>query len=324
MDRRTFISTIAGSILAAPLLAHAQQPALSVIGYLSSAETTSAPAGFRQGLREVGYVEGQTVVIERRSADGYYDRLPALAANLVSRQVAVIVCTGGNAPALAAKSATATIPIVFLTGGDPVRAGLVASLNRPGGNLTGVTTVLSALVPKRLEFLYQLVPHATATHALVNPRYPEADLQVQELREAASAIGHPIQIAKASTQSEIEAAFATLVRQRTDALLVANDPFFLSRRDQIATLAARSAIPAVYQGREHAVAGGLLSYGPNLTDAARQAGVYTGRILKGAKPADFPVLQPTTFELVVNLKTAKTLGLTIPQSVLIRADEVIQ
>ncbi len=324
MDRRTFISTVAGSILAAPLIAQAQQPALPAIGYLIAAGLPDVASGFRQGLGEAGYVEGQTVVFERRSAEGRYERLPALAAELVSRRVAVIVAAGGNAPALAAKAATAKIPIVFVSGGDPVRAGLVASFNRPGGNITGVTTVFSALVPKRLELLYQLVPKAVAIRALVNPNYPEADLQVQELREAAGAIRQQIQVVKAGTQSEIDAAFATLARQGTDAILVANDPFFDSRRDQIAALAARHAFPAIYSGREYVAAGGLISYGPSLTDAARQAGAYTGRILKGAKPADLPVLQPTKFELVINLKAARALGLKIPQSVLVRADEMIQ
>ncbi len=318
------VLALALSVLAAPLIARGQQPALPAIGYLIAAGLPNVSAGFRQGLSEAGYGEGQTVVIEKRSAEGRYERLPALAAELVSRRVAVIVAAGGNAPALAAKAATGKIPIVFLTGGDPVRAGLVASLNQPGGNLTGVTTVFSALVPKRVELLYQLVPKAAAIRALVNPNYPEADLQVQELREAAGAIRKQIQIVKAGTQSEIDAAFATLARQGTDAILVANDPFFDSRRDQIAALAARHAIPAIYSGREYVAAGGLISYGPNLTEAARQAGVYTGRILKGAKPADLPVLQPTKFELVINLKAAKALGLTIPQSVLLRADEVIQ
>jgi putative ABC transport system substrate-binding protein len=320
MDRRTFIGTVAGGILAAPLRARAQQPA---IGYLVAAGLPNVSTGFRQGLSEAGYVEGQTVVIQGRSAEGQYERLPALASELVRRQVAVIVAAGGNAPALAAQAATAIIPIVFLTGGDPVRAGLVASLNRPGGNLTGVTTVFSALVPKRLELLSHLVPKAAAIRALVNPHYPEADLQMRELQEAAGAIKRPIQVVKAGSPSEIEAAFATHARQRTDALLVANDPFFESRRDQIAALAARYAVPAIYSGREYVAAGGLLSYGPDLADAARQVGRYTGRILQGAKPADLPVLQPTKFELVINLKTAKALGLTIPQSLLGRADEVI-
>jgi putative ABC transport system substrate-binding protein len=324
MDRRSFIRSVAGTILSAPLIARAQQPALPAIGYLSSAGLPNVATAYREGLSETGYVEGRNVVIEGRSAEGRYERLPALAAELVSRRVAVIVAVGGSAPALAAKAATATIPIVFLTGGDPVRAGLVASLNRPDGNITGVTTVFSSLVPKRLELLHQLVPEAAKIGALVNPNYPEADLQVQELQEAAAAIKQQIRILKASTQRDIDAALTTLAQQRTDALLVANDPFFETHGDQIAALAARHAIPTIYSGRAYVVAGGMMSYGPSLADAARQIGIYTGRILKGAKPADLPVLQPTKFELVINLKTAKALGLTIPQSLLLRADEVIQ
>ncbi len=324
MDRRTFIGTVAGSILAAPLIAQAQQPALPVIGYLSTAGTPNTIAAFLQGLGETGYSEGRNVVIERRSAEGHYERLPGLAAELVSHQVAVIVTTGGNAPALAAKAATSTIPIVFLSGGDPVRAGLVASLNRPGGNMTGVTSMFSTLVPKRLELLHQLVPTAVAISALVNPNYQEADLQVQELQEAAGAIHEQIRVVKAGTPGEIDAAFTRLARHRAKALLVANDPYLLSRSHQIAALAARHAIPAIYWERESVAAGGLMSYGPNLTEAARQAGVYTGRILRGAKPADLPVLQPTKFELVINLKAAKALGITVPQLLLLRADEVIQ
>jgi putative ABC transport system substrate-binding protein len=324
VKRRQFI-VFAGGATACPLAVLAQQPALPVIGYLTVAERPrSGNSPFREGLREAGYVDGQNVVIEVRAAEGHYERLPALAAELVSRQVAVIVASGGGASALAAKTATTKIPIVFLSGGDPVRAGLVASLSQPGGNITGVTTVFSALVPKRLGLLHELVPKAVALGALVNPNYQEADLQVRELKEAAAAIGLQIQVVKAGTQEEIGGAFATFARQRIDALLVANDPFFDSRRDQFAALTARYAIPAIYSGREYVAAGGLMSYGPSLAALSRQVGVYTGRILKGAKPADLPVLQPTKFELVINLKAAKTLGLTIPQSLLLRADEVIQ
>ena len=236
----------------------------------------------------------------------------------------MIVTAGGNAPALAAKAATNTIPIVFLSGGDPVRAGLVASLNRPGGNITGVTYEFSELTPTRLELLHQLVPRAVAISALVNPNYQEADLQVQRLREAAGAMRLQIQIVKAATAGDIDAAFTLIAQRRAKALLVANDPFFFNSTDQIAALAARHAIPTIYFEREFVVAGGLMSYGPNLTDAYRRGGIYTGRILRGAKPADLPVEQPTKFELVVNLKTAKALGVTVPQSILLRADEVIQ
>jgi putative ABC transport system substrate-binding protein len=324
MDRRTFIRTVVGGLFAAPCIARAQQQAVPVIGYLSTAVHPNVAAAFRRGLNETGYVEGQNVVIQERSAEGHYEWLPRLAAELVGGQVAVIVAAGGNTPALAAKAATVKIPVVFLTGGDPVRAGLVTSLNRPGGNITGVTTVYSALVPKRLELLHQLVPKAAAIGALVNPNYPEADLQLRELQEAAATIKQQIRVVRADTQRDIDAAFASFAQQGTDALLVANDPFFESRGNQIAALAARHAIPVIYSGRLFVEAGGLMSYGASLTDAARQAGVYAGRILKGAKPADLPVLQPTKFELVINLKTAKALGLTIPPSLLLRADQVIE
>jgi putative ABC transport system substrate-binding protein len=322
------VALLALAILAVPLGAPAQDSAIPVVGFLSS--TLPGPympfvAAFRQGLNEAGYVEGKNVAIEFRWADGHYDRLPALASDLVRRQVAVLVAVGGNAPALAAKAATATIPIVFLSGGvDPVKAGLVASLNRPGGNVTGVNTIFTELVPKRLELLHQLIPKATAIGALVNPNYPDVDLQRRELQEAARAIRQQIHVVNAGAERELDVAFATLVQQRTDALLVANDPFFVSRRDQIAALAARHSIPAIYSGREYVAAGGLMSYGPSLAYVFRRGGIYAGRVLKGAKPADLPVEQPTQFELIINLKTAKALGLTIPQSVLLRADQVIQ
>jgi putative ABC transport system substrate-binding protein len=321
VKRRQFIVFAAGAV-GWPLTVPAQQPALPVIGYLSTAGRSTA--NFREGLRETGYVDGQNVVIEVRSAEGHYERLPALAAELVNRQVAVIVASGGGAPVLAAKAATTKIPIVFITGGDPVRAGLVASLSQPGGNITGVTTVFSALIPKRLGLLHELVPKAVTLGALVNPNYQEADLQERELKEAAAAIGLQIEVVKAGTQREIDSALATFAQQRIDALLVANDPFFDNRRDQFAALTARYAIPAIYSGREYVAAGGLMSYGPSLADAGRQVGIYAGRILKGAKPADLPVLQPTKFELVINTKTAKALGLAIPRDLLLRADEVIQ
>ena len=312
--------------ISAPI-ALSQQRVLPVIGFLSTAEApnfTFVTAGLRQGLSEAGYVAGQNVLIEQRWAEGHYERLPRLASELVDRQVGVIVAAGGNAPALAARRATPHIPIVFLSGGDPVRAGLVASLARPGGNITGVTTELSALVQKLLGLLHELMPKAVAIGALVNPNYPEADLQVRDLHAAGVAIRQKIHVVNASTQGEIDTAFATLARQRSDALLVVNDPFFASRANQLAALAARYAIPAIYAGREYVTAGGLLSYGPSLTEAARLVGTYTGRILKGAKPADLPVVQLDKFELVINLATAKTLGVAIPQSLLLRADDVIQ
>jgi len=315
---------VALAILAAPPVAQAQPPPVPVIGYLRTAGIMKTIPAFLQGLSETGYREGQNVAIEYRSAEGQYERLPTLAAELVSRKVAVIVTAGGNAPALAAKAATSTIPIVFLSGGDPVKAGLVASLNRPGGNITGVTYVFSTLTAKRLELLHQLVPGAGVISALVNPNYHEADFQGQELQEAARALHLQLRKVTAGTPAEIDAAFTRLAQQRAKALLVANDPFLLSRSEQIATQAARHAIPTIYWERESVTAGGLLSYGPSLTDAYHRGGIYTGRILGGAKPADLPVEQPTTFELVINQKTAKALGLTIPQSILIRADEVIQ
>lgn len=326
MKRRNFV-VLLGAAAVAPLSARAQQAAMPTIGFLSSRSSdTSAPfvAAFRHGLSEAGFNEGRNVAIEYRWADGHYDRLPGLAADLVSRKVAVIVATGGNGPAQAAKAATRTIPIVFVSGGDPVRAGLVASLSRPGGNVTGVSSILSALVAKRLELLEQLVPKVTVIGVLVNPDYPDSDLQLRELQEAAGTIKQRILVERASTEGSIDTAFATLVQARVDALLVANDPFFASRRDRITALAARHAIAAFYSGREFVDAGGLISYGPSLSDAFQQAGSYTGKVLNGMKPADLPVMQPTQFELVVNLKTAKALGLTIPPSILARADEVIE
>ena len=324
MERRTFIGGAALAVFSVPKLGWAQQPSSRRIGYLGVAGNPSAASSFRQGLNEAGYIEGRNVLIDVRSADGRYERLQALAADLITRQPAVIVAVGGNAPALAVKAVTQRIPIVFLTGGDPVRAGLVASLNRPGGNITGVTTVFSALVPKRFELLRQLVPNAASIGALVNPNYSEADLQTRELEEAASAMKHRIHILDAGTPADIDASFATFAKLGTEALIVANDPFFESRRKQIAALAARHRVPVIYSGREYVVDGGLISYGASLAEAGRIVGKYTGRILDGAKPNDLPVLQPTKFELVINVNTAKALGLAIPESLLLRADEVIE
>ena len=326
MRRRDLIVGIAGAALARPRIGLAQQ-AMPVIGFLSSrspGESASDVAAFRQGLQETGYIDGENVAIEYRWAEGQYERLPALAGELVRRQVAVIFVAGSTAPALAAKAATTTIPIVFVAGGDPVRVGLVSSLSRPGGNVTGVTLIFSSLTPKLLDLLHQLVPGAAAIAALVNPNYPDVDLQLGELQDAGAAIKQRVHIVRAATERDIDAAFATLAQQRADALLVANDPFFVSRRDQMVPLAARYAIPAIYFAREFVAAGGLISYGPSISYAFRQGGIYAGRVLKGARPADLPVLQPTNFELVVNLKTAKALGITIPQSILYRADEVIE
>ena len=324
--RRKFVSLL-GGMAAWPCGVCAQQTAAPIVGFLNSgsaAAHTQFVTAFRRGLGETGYVEGRNLAIEYRWAEGRYDRLPELAADLVWRGVAVIVASGGSAPALAAKKATATIPIVFATGGDPVRAGLVASLNRPGGNVTGVAILLSTLVQKRIELLRDLVPATAALGALVNPNYPEVGLQLHELQGAAQATGQQVHFARAATESDIDAAFASLTQKGARALIVANDPFFLSRRDQIVTLAARFALPTIYQGREFTAAGGLISYGPSLTNAFHQAGIYTARILKGAKPSELPVLQPAIFELAINLKTANALGITIPQSILVRADEVIE
>jgi putative tryptophan/tyrosine transport system substrate-binding protein len=326
MRRRRFIALLGGAITAAPA-AGAQQKAMPVIGYLSgSAAGPSAPslAAFHQGLNETGYVAGQNVAIEYRWAAGNYDRLSALAADLVARKVDAIAASGGIASALAAKSATSTIPILFAIGADPVATGLVPSLARPGGNLTGVTHLFVELHPKRLELLSELIPQARVIALLVNPNNPNAEPIMRSVQEAARAKGLQLLILKAGTVKEIDAAFATLVQLKAGALLVGSNPFFNSRRDQLAALASRHAVPAIYQAREFALAGGLISYGASLTAAYRQAGIYAGKILKGAKPADLPVQQPTTFELVINLQTAQALGLTIPQSILARADEVIE
>jgi putative tryptophan/tyrosine transport system substrate-binding protein len=324
--RRRFIAGLGGAA-AWPLEARAQQPPTRVVGFLTSlTPAASAPmaAAFLQGMNESGFIEGRNVAIEYRYAEGHYDLLPALAADLVARKVDVIFANGGSAPALAAKAATATIPIVFETGGDPVKAGLVASLNRPGGNLTGVSWTASALRAKRLDLLHKLVPKASVIGLLVNPNYPEASLQVRELKDAAGALGLQISVANADTESTVDSAIASLAQQGVGGLLVANDPFFSSRHAQIIALAARYALPASYSLREDVAAGGLISYGTSLPDQFRQGGLYTGRILKGVPPAELPVTLPTSFSLAINLKTAKALGLTIPPDILVTADEVIE
>ena len=326
LRRREFI-TLVGGATAWPLAAYAQPPAMPVIGFLSSRapdDTPNVTAAFRQGLREAGYVEGQNVAIEYRWANNQHERLPQLATELVRRQVQVIAATGGNVSAFAAKAATATLPIVFTVGGDPVNLGLVASLSRPGGNLTGVSLLLGLLGAKRLELLREVVPLATMIGVLINPTNPSAETYVSDAQEAARALGQQIHILNASTDLEIEAAFATLAQLRAGALLVTTDVFFSVRRNQIVELAARQAVPTIYEFRDYTIVGGLMSYGPIIADAYRQCGIYVGRILKGDKPADLPVVQPTKFELVINLKTAKALGLTIPEAFLLRADEVIE
>jgi putative ABC transport system substrate-binding protein len=326
MNRRAFIAGL-GSAAAWPVVARTQQAAMPVVGFvhLGSADAAAGPvAAFRGGLGETGYVEGQNVTVEYHWLDGQFNRLPALMADLVRRRVAVIATSGGE-PTLAAKAATATIPIVFGVGQDPVKLGLVASLARPGGNATGSNFFNAELPAKRLGLLHELVPKAMRVAVLVNPgNVTVAETTLRDVQEAARAIGLQIDVLKASTSREIDGAFVTLVRERSDALLVAGDGFLDSRRVQLATLAARDRIPAAYVTRETVVAGGLMSYGTDLADRSRQVGVYIGKILNGAKPADLPVVQSAKFEFVINLKTAKALGLTIPETLLATADEVIQ
>jgi putative ABC transport system substrate-binding protein len=327
VKRREFITLIGGSAVAWPLAARAQQGAMPVVGLISGGSVDAfarEAAAFRKGLNEAGYVEDQNVTVEYHWLEGHYDRLPALMADLVRRQVAVIATPGSMPSALAAKAATATIPIVFGVGEDPVQLGLVESLARPGGNATGINYFVNEVVAKRLRLLHDLVPKAVRIALLVNPANPSAESTLRDMQEAAPAIGLQIQTLNATTIGEIDAAFAALARERPDAVFVAPDSFFISRRVQLAILAAVNRIPATYTNRDYVAAGGMMSYGTDLADPFHQVGVYTGKILKGAKPADLPVQQSTKFEFVINLSTARTLGIEIPSGVLSVADEVIE
>jgi ABC-type uncharacterized transport system substrate-binding protein len=327
MQRRDFITLLGGAAAAWPIVARGQQSATPVIGFLNGQSAQAfalAVAAFRRGLNEAGYVEGQNIAIEYRWAEGRLDRLPPLAADLVRRQVAVIAATGGNNSALAAMQTTSTIPIVFTSSDNPIERGLVASINRPGGNVTGVSWFNAELGPKRVGLLHELVPNATIVALLINPNNPESVRQPAELQHAARNIGLQLVVLTATSAGDIDAAFTAMVQNRVGGLLLGSDPFFLNRREQIIGLAAQHAIPTIYSGREAAGAGGLMSYGNSLADAYRRAGIQTGRILKGAKPSELPVDQATKFELHINLKTAKALGLEVPPTLLARADEVIE
>jgi putative ABC transport system substrate-binding protein len=327
MRRRDFITLLGGAAAAWPLTARAQQQAMPVVGFLSArspAEATTVLQAFRQGLGQVGYFEGKNVTIEYRWAEGQYDRLPELANDLVRRQVTVIAATGGEPSPLAAQAATKTIPIVCTLGGDPVETGLVASLSHPGGNLTGTTIMAVEMASKRLELARQLVPKASAIAMLINPKFPAASAELREMQNSARPFGLQINVLNASTDREIDTAFATIVAQKDGALIIGADPFLLGQRDQLVRLAARHAVPTVYFLREFVEAGGLMSYGPNIVNGYRQAGVYTGLILGGANPADLPIVRPTQFLFFLNVKTAKLLNLEIPPLLLALADEVIE
>jgi len=325
MRRRDFIKVVAGSAVTWPFAARAQQPEMPVIGFLDGQSfDLHLMAAFRRALQDAGYVEGKNVAIYFRSADGQTDRLVTLAGDIVGRRVAVIVTTGGGAAALAAYAATTTIPIVFISGVDPVASGLAMSLNRPGGNATGVYIFQQVLEGKRLGLLHELVPAAALIAVLLNPTNANFQTQLRGIQDAARALGQQVSILSASTERDIDVAFATVTQSGARALLVGSDPFFNNERDQVIALAARHTIPAIYEGREFAMAGGLASYGTSLADAYRQAGIYAGRILRGDKPADLPVVQPTKLEFVINLKTAKTLGLDVPPGLSASADEIIE
>ena len=326
MRRREFIAYIGGAA-AWPLAARAQQPGMPVVGFLNPGlpePSSFLVVAFREGLEKEGYVEGQNVTVEYRWASGHYNELQTLASDLVRRHVVAIAATGGSISAQAAKAATATIPIVFNVGEDPIKLGLVASFNRPGGNITGVNTLSPALESKRLGLLRELVPQAAIVAVLLNPSNPDADLQRRDIQAAATAIGQDLRTFDVGNESDIETAFAALVRQRADALLVGSDVFLTNRREQIVALAARYAVPTIYSFRSFAESGGLMSYSTNLVEVYRQVGFYVGRILKGEKPANLPIVQPTKFELVINLKTAKALGIKISDNLLSLADQVIE
>jgi putative tryptophan/tyrosine transport system substrate-binding protein len=326
MRRREFI-TLLGGAAAWPLAVRAQQPAMPVIGFLNGQSPTQYAHyvdAFRQALNAAGFVEGRNVAIEYRWAGGQYDKLPALAADLVRHQVTVIAATGTTAAVLAAKAATATIPIIFTTGGDPVKAGLVPNLNRPGGNITGISFLVNETGSKHLELLCEMVPSAISVGLLVNPLNPNTDVAIADVLNAARVFGRQVQVVNASTEGEIDAAFTTFVQQRVNAIIVEADAFFLTQHGQVIVLAARHALPAIYSLREQAAAGGLMSYGASQVDAYRQAAVYTARVLKGEKPADLPAMLPTKFEFVINLETAKALGIEVPAGLSARADEVIE
>ena len=327
MRRREFIALLGGAAVSWPCAARAQQLAMPLIGFMSARspeDSVRELEAFHKGLGEGGFIDGRNATVEYRWARGDYVRLPALAAELVQRQVNVIVATGGDASARAAKAATSVIPIVFNTGGDPVEAGLVESINRPGGNATGCIILSNDMEPKRLGLMREIVPNIPLFGALINPNFPPAAGQARDIEAAATKIDRRIFIAKASNDIELEAALAMLLHEGVGALVIASDPYFDTRRDRIIAFAAQNRLPAIYQFRDYAVEGGLISYGPSITDAYRQLGVYTARILKGAKPAELPIVQPTKFDFVINLKAAKALGLTIPPTLLASADEVIE
>jgi putative tryptophan/tyrosine transport system substrate-binding protein len=327
VKRREFITLLGGAAAAWPLAARAQQPTMPVVGFLSSlspSELTFVMPAFHQGLNAAGFIDGRNIVIKYRWAEGHYEQLPALAADLVSRQVAVIAAISGTPAALAAKAATTTIPIVFAIGGDPVAPGLVTNLNRPGGNITGASFYTSPVVTKRLELARELVPRGTMIATLVNPDNPPSVTEGTTLQEAAATLGQPIQILNAGTEGRIDDAFAAIAQERIGALIVSSDPLFFIERQKLVVLTARHALPTIFADREQAEAGGLISYGANRPEAYRQAGTYVGRVVKGERPGDLPVVLPTKFDLLINLKTAKALGLEIPPMLLARADEVIE